>query len=201
MNFFVFSKKYGLLRFNKKTDYFFKQSSRFNFDLMFFWGIFKSSGYRYNQENMIKLFLRFPWKDYFSKKLLPEEIEKILFQLAELKINNKDGYSEKLFDFDPVVNKYIHKKYNNTISWTYSRTRPTNFPDRRIGWLAGFLKKYYNDPPTEKIFPILSEKNDWSNQIEKFLTVQPNEYWQKHYRFGKETKKISYCKFWERTTK
>lgn len=187
--FFSILEKYGTLRFNKKTDYFFKQSTRFNFDLMFFWGIFKSSGYRYNQENMVKLFLRFPWKDYFNKKLLPEQIEKILFQLSELEINQKDEYSKKLLDSDSAINKYIHKKYNNTINWTYSRTRPTNFPDRRIGWLVGFLKKYYNDPPTEKIFTILSEKNDWSKQTEKFLTVRPNEYWKKHYRFGKNTDK------------
>jgi len=187
--FFHILEKYGLLRFNKKTDYFFKQSSRFNFDLMFFWGIFKSSGYRYNQENMVKLFLRFPWKDYFNKKLLPEKIEKILFQLAELEINNKDEYSEYLFTFDPLINQYIHKQYNNIINWTYSRTRPTNFPDRRIGWLTQFLKKYYNDPPTKMIFNMLQENNDWSNQIGKFLTVSPNKYWQRHYRFGKETDK------------
>ena len=189
-DFFPVLQKYGLLRFNKKVDYFFKQSSRFNFDLMFFWGIFKSSGYRYNQENMIKLFLRFPWKDYFAKKISPKKIETILFQLAELKINNEDKYSKNLFTPDSSINQYIYKEYNNTIVWTYSKTRPTNFPDRRIDWLAEFLKKYYNESPTEKIFRILQNNNDWSNQVEKFLNVPPNEYWQKHYRFGKEIDKI-----------
>jgi len=189
IQFFHTLEKYGILRFNKKVDYFFKQSSRFNFDLMLFWGIFKSSGYRYNQENMVKLFLRFPWEDYFTKKILPEQIEQILFQISELKIDGYDEYSNELFTTNSSLKKYIRKDYNNTIVWTYSRTRPTNFPDRRIGWLAEFLKKYYSESPTEQIFSTLQNNNNWSNQTKNFLTVSPNKYWQKHYRFGREIEK------------
>lgn len=187
--FFVSLEKYGLLRFNKKTDYFFKQSSRFNFDLMFFWGIFKSSGYRYNQDNMVKLFLRFPWEDYFKKRISINKIEQIVFQISELKIDNKDEYSKKIFKLDSEVDKVIQKKFNNTISWTYSKTRPTNFPDRRIDWLAEILKKNYGKSPTKILFELLKNNNDWTKQVKEFLNVNSNEYWKKHYRFGKETGK------------
>ncbi len=130
--------KRGWDRFNKKVKYFYENRSRFPRDVMLYWGLFKGSGYRYNEENMIKLFLRFPWAAFCDQLLDKNDIHPMLNELA--------GFTN--FNHD-----------ENRIKWTYSRTRPAHFPERRIAWLANLMYKNYRSSLCDIIYENCKNKN------------------------------------------
>ena len=137
--YFSILKKQGWERVNKKTKYFYNNRSRFPRDVMLYWGLFKASGYRYNEENMIKLFLRFPWAAYCDELLDRKDIRPMLDGLA--------GFTD-----------YHHLE--NRIKWTYSRTRPQHFPERRIAWLAELMVKYYRASLCDIVYDNFRSKED-----------------------------------------
>jgi Protein of unknown function (DUF2851) len=115
-------KREGWKRVNKKVRYFYDNRLRFPNDVMLYWGLFKACGYRYNEDNMIQLFVRFPWAAYCDELLDRKDIIPMLKELA--------GFSE-------------HKDQENPIRWTYSRTRPAHFPEKRVSWLGRLMTMYY----------------------------------------------------------
>lgn len=123
--------KYGWLRVEQKIRYFYQNSMRFPFDVMLYWGVFKACGYRYNQENMINLFMKFPWEDYYMHRMKGEDIELILFSLA--------GFSQG-------------RASSREIRWTYSKTRPSHFPEKRVAWLGKLLMTNYRKNLMELLY-------------------------------------------------
>jgi hypothetical protein len=125
--------KYGWLRVDQKIRYFYQNSMRFPGDVMLYWGIFKACGYRYNEENMINLFMSFPWENYCATRINVHDIKNILEELAGFGRNTEAA---------------------NGINWTYSRTRPAHFPERRVQWLGNLLTRNFG----KNISAILYEK-------------------------------------------
>jgi len=78
----AYYKKQGWERVNKKVRYFYDNRLRFPSDVMLYWGLFKACGYRYNEENMIKLFVLFPWAAYCDELMDGRDIIPMLNDLA-----------------------------------------------------------------------------------------------------------------------
>ena len=130
--------KYGWLRVDQKVRYFYQNSIRFPGDIMLYWGIFKACGYRYNEENMINLFMSFPWEDYCSCRMDVLRIKGILNALAGFGGGNVMA---------------------NGIRWTYSRTRPAHFPERRVEWLGHFLTRNFGENITMMLYEKLRQND------------------------------------------
>lgn len=112
--------KKGRERIRSKIKYFYENRLRFPNDVMLYWGLFKACGYRYNEENMLKLFVKFPWAAYCDGLIDPKDILPMLNALA--------GFGGDL---------------NYHIRWTHSRTRPAHFPENRVDWLGKIMTHYY----------------------------------------------------------
>ncbi|MFA6617468.1 MAG: DUF2851 family protein [Candidatus Neomarinimicrobiota bacterium] len=140
--YFQILKKKGWDRVKKKIKYFYTNRSRFPLDVMLYWGLFKASGYRYNEENMIKLFLHFPWAAYCDDLLDKNDIRPMLEDLAGFSV-----FSEETQEADKI-------------RWTYSRTRPPHFPERRIAWLGELMKRFYHSSLSEILYDNCKAKED-----------------------------------------
>lgn len=137
--YFKILKKQGWDRVNKKIKYFYENRSRFPLDVMLYWGLFKASGYRYNEENMISLFLRFPWAAYCDDLLDVNDIRPMLEELG--------GFTNA-------------RHQENRIKWTYSRTRPYHFPEQRIAWLSDLMAGFYHASLSEILYDNCKSKED-----------------------------------------
>ena len=135
--YFTLLQKQGWDRVNKKVRYFYDNRLRFPGDVMLYWGLFKACGYRYNEENMIKLFIRFPWAAYCNELLDRRDIIPMLNELA--------GFSPQSTD-------------KNDIRWTYSRTRPAHFPERRVAWLGKLMTMYYRSSLADILYETCYQK-------------------------------------------
>lgn len=154
---------YGWKRLEQRIAYFVKNSHRFSLDLMLLWGIFKTSGIRYNQSGMIQLFLKMPWDDYFQNKIPAETIESLLFELAGIQAEENS---------------------ETDIKWVYARTRPVNFPDRRLAWIAAFLRRGLKGYGIDEIRAQIKHGHSWKNIREQFFNVELTPYWLDHFRCG-----------------
>ncbi|MCF7831949.1 MAG: DUF2851 family protein [Candidatus Marinimicrobia bacterium] len=152
-NYFDLLYKQGWTRVNKKVRYFYDNRLRFPSDVMLYWGLFKACGYRYNEENMIKLFVRFPWAAYCDGLLDRQDIIPILNELG--------GFSAKK---------------SNEIRWTRSRTRPVHFPENRVDWLGRLMTLYYRASLSGILYETCRQKGN-INEIKFILynstTISP----------------------------
>lgn len=137
--YFDILKKQGWERVNKKVKYFYDNRLRFPADVMLYWGLFKACGYRYNEENMIRLFVKFPWSAYCDELMDAKDIVIILNELAGFS-HNEQRISE--------------------IRWTYSRTRPSHFPEKRVDWLGKLMSRYYRMSLADILYQTCIFKND-----------------------------------------
>lgn len=151
---FAVLQEYGWRRADQKIRYFYRQHERFPYDVMMFWGLFKACGYRYNEENMIRLFMLFPWEDYIGGRLKKDLIHERLMDLA--------GFGAEL----PV---------RAPIRWTYSGTRPPHYPERRIAWLSALLQKFYGIPAAETLYELLDQDLRWERMFRRFFSTETEE--------------------------
>lgn len=148
--YFNILKKQGWERVNKKTRYFYENRLRFPGDVMLYWGLFKACGYRYNEDNMIKLFIRFPWAAYCDELIDRNDIMPMLRELA--------GFTQSNIEFEPI-------------RWTHSRTRPVHFPELRVDWLGKLMTKYFRASLSGILFDLCKNSDDLLVQINKMLTI------------------------------
>jgi len=135
--YFMLLKKEGLVRVRGKIRYFYDNRLRFPNDIMLYWGLFKACGYRYNEENMIKLFVRFPWAAYYDALLDRRDILPMLNELA--------GFGAK---------------GKGSIRWTRSRTRPAHFPENRVNWLGKMMTYYYRASLSGMLYDMIKNNDD-----------------------------------------
>jgi hypothetical protein len=147
--YFKILKKSGWERIRGKIKYFYDNRLRFPGDVMLYWGLFKACGYRYNEENMIKLFVRFPWAAYCDGLLDRRDILPMLNDLA--------GFSGNA---DP---EYIR--------WTRSRTRPGHFPENRVDWIGKLMTHYYGASLLGIIYDLTSDGKDIFKMVEKLFQL------------------------------
>lgn len=128
----------GKERIRSKVRYFYENRLRFPSDIMLYWGLFKGCGYRYNEENMIKLFVSFPWAAYYDELIDRRDILPILKDLAGFNGENKKA----------------------EIRWTRSRTRPEHFPENRVDWLGKMMTHYYGASLSGMVYDIMKNGRD-----------------------------------------
>ncbi len=150
--YFKLLQKNGWERVNKKVRYFYDNRLRFPGDVMLYWGLFKACGYRYNEENMIKLFIRFPWSAYCDELLDKRDIIPMLNKLAGFSLKDKEHID---------------------IRWTRSRTRPAHFPEKRVAWLGKLMTVYYRTSLTDILYETFYQKETIENLY--FILFQLDE--------------------------
>lgn len=103
-------------------------------------------------------------------------------QSGLLDADDRDAYASQLrYEYD-----YLRYKYQlipvGAHQWNWLRLRPQNFPPLRIAQFAQMLYETGNS---------LSEKVLRANisGLQSWLSLAPDEYWQTHYMFGKESPK------------
>lgn len=109
------------------------------------------------------------------------QVEAILFGQAGMlnsSLNIFDEYYQSLCS----EYAFLAKKYNlrpiDPSLWKYSRTRPQNFPHRRIAMLAQYLHSGL------KLHSSLLESHGQTDALMDFFKVVLHEYWHSHIGFG-----------------
>lgn len=69
--------------------------------------------------------------------------------------------------------------------WKYARMRPANFPTLRIAQVAALIHG------SEHLFSKVLERTS-IDQMRRLFECQVSDYWQTHYRFGKESKRVGH---------
>ncbi|QXV65150.1 DUF2851 family protein [Mucilaginibacter sp. 21P] len=84
---------------------------------------------------------------------------------------------------------FLRKKYNlmpvENHLWKFLRMRPQNFPTIRLAQFAALVLQ------SSHLFSKVLEIKEVKEMRELFSNISVNEYWETHYRFGKESKASS----------
>ena len=101
-------------------------------------------------------------------------------QSGLLDVGDHDDYTERLgYEYD-----YLRYKYRlepiGMHQWNWLRLRPQNFPTLRIAQFAQMLFETGNALSDRVLKTGLQGLYNW-------LSVTPDDYWQNHYQFGKES--------------
>gem|GEM_PF-853919 len=172
----------GRKRLLEKAAFFYEKRQRFSFNTLLFWGMFRVCGYRYNADNFNRLFLSFPWERYLREDLDAECIEAVLFHLSGIRPKTSDTYSRELLKMGASCTGDIELP---DIRWSYSRSRPPNFPDRRIAWLSLFLKNMLGKDIQAELFHCIQIDRDPLKAANCFFSKESEHpYWQQHFRLG-----------------
>ncbi len=115
----------------------------------------------------------------------PIQIEALLFGVA--------GLLEELFDDKypkQLQNEFEFLKHKHQLVpikkelWKFSKTRPVNFPTIRIAQLASLVNKQ------QSLYHLIEQKPD-IKALQSFFEVEPNIYWNTHYKFDTESEESS----------
>lgn len=103
-------------------------------------------------------------------------------QSGLLDMDDEDEYADRLrYEYD-----YLRYKYQLTPikahQWNWLRLRPQNFPPLRLAQFAQLLFETGNALSDRVLKASMSSLQSW-------LSLAPDEYWQTHYMFGKESPK------------
>lgn len=103
-------------------------------------------------------------------------------QSGLLEQEDQDEYSERLrYEYD-----YLRYKYRlspiGAHQWNWLRLRPQNFPPLRLAQFAQMLYETGSSLSDKVLKASMSNLQSW-------LSVVPDEYWQTHYMFGKSSPK------------
>lgn len=152
-----------------------------NWEIAFWRILARAYGFGLNSDAFQLIATKIPLKLFKLSNSL-EEVEALWFGVAGLLEGElKDEYQEKLkSEFD-----YLRAKFNVTMCdssiWKFAKTRPSNFPTVRIGQFCALI---YSRPN------LLSEVVNSTDikTLKVLFDLKPSAYWQKHYKFGKETR-------------
>ena len=128
--FFSILKQSGFERLKVKTDYIRRQSARFEYDLMCWWGLFQICGLSANRSSFNRVFIDFPWEDYFKGRLMKGDIPSLLQYITGLDLG-----------FD--VKNYSEYEKPDGLLWLKMGIRPPSLPENRLKWLSAFLVQKY----------------------------------------------------------
>ncbi len=142
-------------------------------------------GFKINTEPFRRLARALPYKVIAKHRYSLEQVEALLFgQAGLLEGTFKDEYPIKLQNEYKVLKIKFGLVPIPSHTWKFMRTRPSNFPTIRISQFANLL--YHNT----NLFSTLVEADN-SKEIEKIFEVSVSDYWQTHYQFDKESKKVT----------
>ncbi len=139
-------------------------------------------GVKNNSDAFEEIAQRLPYSIFKKHKHDLDQSESLLMGVA--------GLLEEDFPFDPYYAKlraeylFLKEKYQLKPIQTnlnFGRTRPSGFPTIR---LSQFARLYFS---AHDLFSTLI-KNDEVSNIKKALRINANDYWNKHFNFGKPSK-------------
>lgn len=114
----------------------------------------------------------------------PEQVEALVFGQASMldpAVYHHDAYYQLLCR----EYEFLRRKYNlmpiQAGLWKYSRTRPQNFPHRRLAILAAMLTggMQFRD--------VFIEAGGNIDKLTEILDFEASPYWKSHFNFGEET--------------
>lgn len=184
-NFVIYQQKEKALfnRLTRKSDYLVELLQRNTGDQqkIFFSLLFKAFGSKVNQVPFEKLASKFDSKVVLKLNNNLFRVQAYLFGLAGFlndEINVESSYFNELCAEFEYQKKMFDLTEMNIKEWKFSAVRPANYPTVRIAQLTHLLIKDNS---------IIKTKN--SIEIINSLTIELDEYWKKHYMFGRVGKK------------
>lgn len=149
----------------------------------------KYLGFKLNNDAFELLALRVPFKLARKYAANPFQLEALYFGVSGLLTSENlitDEYSASLLkEFGYLRAKHqLADQVMDARLWKFMRTRPANFPTVRIAQLVSFVAQ------SRPLFSAFTELSSLSELLE-LLNLEPSEYWDEHYVFGKNTLKKS----------
>ncbi|MCG9126312.1 DUF2851 family protein [Candidatus Poribacteria bacterium] len=191
----------GTERFLEKADAIRLLRTRLNFEQILYEGIMEALGYSQNSKQFRELAQRVPFNELDNKS--EHEIQALLFGVAGLLPSQMDKPLPEEEENDPLIvaletlweaSDHSSKVDRmNSTQWRFGRTRPSNFPTRRIAAMSqllflskGSLMMYFLGT-CEKAALVNTSKELKSIQKEllDLLMLEPTDYWSMHSNFGK----------------
>ncbi len=147
--------------------------------------LFRNFGFKINNEPFELLAKSLPFnllKKYINNAI---QIEALLYGVAGfLDDLLEDKYARQLQnEFEFLKHKHQLKTLKKEL-WKFSKTRPINFPTIRIAQLANLITK-------QKSFFHFLEEQPNLNTMKTFFELQPNTYWNSHYKFDVKSEEIN----------
>lgn len=141
----------------------------------------KGMGFKTNGEGMLTLSRLIPLK-YLTRLSSLFQKEALLLGVAGfLGRNNEDSYHQSLKEeYSHLKRKFKIRKEVEIQEWKFSPIRPANFPVFRIAQLAAIVHQHQN---LWSLFLTSKAPKEFIGQLQ----ISPSAYWEKHYRFGRET--------------
>lgn len=143
-------------------------------------------GFKINAEPMAQLSRAVPLKAILKHRDVLLQAEAMLFGTSGLldTVENSDEYIAMLQrEYRFFGAKYqLMDKQVTAHAWKWGRLRPANFPTLRLAQLARLVTHHAS------LFSLFVGYTDAETLLNS-LQVTPSDYWQSHYRFGKETEK------------
>lgn len=150
---------------------------------LFYQSLARSLGGKINSDAMDMLARSLPLRVILKHKHSQLQLEALLFgQAGLIPTELEETYTKQLArEYSLLATKYQLTALPATV-WRYLRLRPANFPEVRIAQLARLLSV------TGQLFgKTLAATN--VSELENMYEVTLSNYWQTHYRFGKESKR------------
>ena len=145
-------------------------------------------GFKINADPMAQLSRAVPQKALMKHRDSVRQIEAMLFGTSGLldSVEQTDDYVDELRrEYRFLAAKYsLVEKQLPAHVWKWGRLRPANFPTLRLAQFARLMSNHGS------LFSLFVGMNDVPTLLKK-LQVQPTDYWQTHYRFGKITEKAA----------
>ena len=195
----------GQERLMEKADAMKNLRIRMDFEQLLYEGIMEALGYTKNREPFRELARRVPFSALAGKD--DEEIQAILFGIAGL----LPSQSKRVIDLDESDKLFIKRLesiWNASEQvriptrmvaeqWRFARTRPPNFPTRRIAAISQLIRNC-RESLMMVFLPIIQQSAESDQrelvkirrQLVDKLTPIPTGYWIDHCNFGKRMSQI-----------
>ncbi len=142
--------------------------------------LLSNMGMNKNQDNFYLLSRSIPWTNWMKLPLFQKEA--LLFGQAGFLKTAADSYSEEL------QREYHFLKYKWNLTsvlephhWQFMRMRPASFPTRRLAQFCS-ITSVYPSGTFDFVYHVTQTED-----LNKWLSTSPSEYWSTHYRFGSPT--------------
>lgn len=174
-------------RIERKSEQVFKWLKQENehWQTVLYKSLARSFGFNINGDPFEQLASELPLSVLGKHKNDAIAIESLIFGIAGfLDENNNDDYQKKLKkEWQFYRTKYGLNSMNNKI-FKFMQMRPSNFPTYRLAQFSSLIHL------SSHLFDRLIEFQK-KEDILNLLKVEPQIYWQTHYTFAKETKKMN----------
>ncbi len=160
------------------------KATRNDWEEAFYIHLAKSYGFKLNSLPFEMLAKSLPLKYLSRHKNSHFQIEALLFGQAGFLCDNIlfDNYYEKLKKEYTFLRRKFQLTPIDKHIWKFLRLRPGNFPTVRLAQFAALI--YNSHALFSKIIDCKTVE-----QLKKCFCIQPSEYWNKHFLFGRESKK------------